>query len=497
MRILGCGLCLLLTIPELVAACSCLPLLAERAIRQENYTVFVGVNLGWDAGQSAWRYRVQRGYHNAQDGAVALIEPDSGTCGSRLDAGAVDLIYASRSGRPAAFVTGICHSTKRFDTMTRAERQILEHHRLASQSRWTWTRSATLFDGVAARVTGWLVTQPFSATVDHGAVWIDLSPIGGQRRVDLIGVGGTFLLDEPLTPTGPTGERSLILTVSQSSPDSSVTFLVPVSVDLVPTRDHTVLGTGPDSGWYPEVTFGDAQLAWRADPSGQQAMSVDGGRSGRGWILRLTPADSVDTLGYDALRLTVRLGGQVTNRPGFRARLAVQIGEGPLVSLLRDVTPPFDVSNPRWQVVQIPVDRLVKERLPRTTIKQLELVAVLDNTLWIDDIRLVHRAGGRTTAVDATVTLQTSTALGLDAAPNPFNGTTSFRLRIPDSLSGAVALFEVFDLLGQRLERFDLGPLMSGQRTVRWLTGTAASGIYIGRLSVGGQRVSRRVVLIR
>ena len=100
-------------------------------------------------------------------------------------------------------------------------------------------------------------------------------------------------------------------------------------------------------------------------------------------------------------------------------------------------------------------------------------------------------SGGRGTA------LPTDFALGQNY-PNPFNPSTLIPYQLP--VAGHVRL-EVFNMLGQRLIRLVDGERSAGAHTARWdgtdATGRAVgAGVYIYRLSSGGMRVSRRMVLI-
>ncbi|MDE2703722.1 MAG: T9SS type A sorting domain-containing protein, partial [Gemmatimonadota bacterium] len=100
-------------------------------------------------------------------------------------------------------------------------------------------------------------------------------------------------------------------------------------------------------------------------------------------------------------------------------------------------------------------------------------------------------SGGRNAALPADF------ALGQNY-PNPFNPSTLIPYQLPTA--GPVRL-EVFNMLGQRVAKLVDGERSAGVHTARW-DGTDAAGravgagVYIYRLSSGGMRVSRRMVLI-
>ena len=93
--------------------------------------------------------------------------------------------------------------------------------------------------------------------------------------------------------------------------------------------------------------------------------------------------------------------------------------------------------------------------------------------------------------------LPTDFALGQNY-PNPFNPSTLIPYQLP--VAGPVRL-EVFNMLGQRVAKLVDAEQSAGVHTARW-DGTDAAGravgagVYIYRLSSGGMRVSRRMVLI-
>ena len=93
--------------------------------------------------------------------------------------------------------------------------------------------------------------------------------------------------------------------------------------------------------------------------------------------------------------------------------------------------------------------------------------------------------------------LPTDFALGQNY-PNPFNPSTIIPYRLP---TAAHVRLEVFNLLGQRLVTLVDAERSAGMHTAQWdATDTAGravgAGVYIYRLSSGGQTVSRRMVLV-
>ena len=80
--------------------------------------------------------------------------------------------------------------------------------------------------------------------------------------------------------------------------------------------------------------------------------------------------------------------------------------------------------------------------------------------------------------------------------PNPFNPATRITFRLAEA--GLVAL-SIYDVLGQKVATLVNGPMGAGVHTIEWNPGTAgvASGVYICRLTSGGNRDSKRMILLR
>lgn len=104
------------------------------------------------------------------------------------------------------------------------------------------------------------------------------------------------------------------------------------------------------------------------------------------------------------------------------------------------------------------------------------------------------------TAVESANTTPTRLALEQNH-PNPFNSGTAIRFRLTGSAPQPVRL-EVFNALGQSLAVLVDGPLGPGEHVAHWdgrlRDGeAAATGVYIYRLTAGGQTLSRKLVLTR
>ncbi len=83
-------------------------------------------------------------------------------------------------------------------------------------------------------------------------------------------------------------------------------------------------------------------------------------------------------------------------------------------------------------------------------------------------------------------------APALLAWPNPFRRETTLRLSAP---LGAATAVEIVDIAGRRVDRFDLP---GAAEAIVWTPpAELASGVYFARVDVGGERLTRRLVLLR
>ncbi len=80
----------------------------------------------------------------------------------------------------------------------------------------------------------------------------------------------------------------------------------------------------------------------------------------------------------------------------------------------------------------------------------------------------------------------------LGCSPNPSHGVISVTVALP---TNGPARVELLDLLGRRIETFDIGALGRGRHTVLLEVGrTTPTGIYVVRLSQGGRSSSAKVL---
>lgn len=98
-----------------------------------------------------------------------------------------------------------------------------------------------------------------------------------------------------------------------------------------------------------------------------------------------------------------------------------------------------------------------------------------------------------TTSVEDVNILPNQISLGQNY-PNPFNPTTSISYALP---STELVRLEVFDLLGRSVSVLVNERVEAGSHTVRFDASSLSSGIYVYRLSAGGQIITRQMALIR
>lgn len=98
-----------------------------------------------------------------------------------------------------------------------------------------------------------------------------------------------------------------------------------------------------------------------------------------------------------------------------------------------------------------------------------------------------------TTSVDEMVVLPNQISLRQNY-PNPFNPSTSISYALP---STDLVRLEVFDLLGRSVSVLVNERVEAGSHTVRFDASSLSSGMYVYRLTAGGQTITRQMLLIR
>jgi len=109
-----------------------------------------------------------------------------------------------------------------------------------------------------------------------------------------------------------------------------------------------------------------------------------------------------------------------------------------------------------------------------------------------DSLPLCFGFNGATTAVYEPPKPQT---LSLTCYPNPFNAEVRIRLCMPDA--GDVKI-DIYDISGKLIDCIHKSKLTAGWHELVWRPRISVpSGVYLLRISAGGEAVVRRVVLVR
>jgi len=123
---------------------------------------------------------------------------------------------------------------------------------------------------------------------------------------------------------------------------------------------------------------------------------------------------------------------------------------------------------------------------------------LLGNNAWGEDVGALGAGDcGPLTGIEAAGPDELAVRV---AAPNPFRETTTFELVIPHA--GEDGTVAVYNLRGQRVRTLIDGAIPAGSLTLTWRgtddTGRrVASGVYFMTATVGGESVSRKVVVLR
>jgi hypothetical protein len=78
--------------------------------------------------------------------------------------------------------------------------------------------------------------------------------------------------------------------------------------------------------------------------------------------------------------------------------------------------------------------------------------------------------------------------------PNPFNSVLVIPFTLPVEKD---VIINIFNILGQRVQKYTFPPLSPGVHRVVWNSGSCASGLYIIQLISGGKKLNQKALLLR
>ena len=346
---------------------------------------------------------------------------------------------------------------------------------------------------VGSRVPVRGVVRPalFEEGAQIAAVTADLSGLGGLALVPLQAVGdGTYRLDEVVVVGEPHGQKLVLVHIAQNTSLGPYRTTLSAAVVAAPPAYRLIYRQGIAAGWDINANA-RVEIAFNvAGPAGRTAKQLRGG--GRLWRVEYVAETPFEAVGYAALRFAFHPGDAVLPARGPRFSANINLG-GQIASLLELGV---DLERREWQQITVPMSALNVE-LP---IEFVRLTGNLDGTFYIDDVHLVAAVPSQQpTAVEPGQPAQPR-LFSLDANyPNPFNGATAIRFTLENP--GAVEL-NLYNTLGQKVHTLIEGYLAAGQHSVSWdgrngKNEAVSSGVYIYRLRLGQQALSRRLLLVR
>jgi len=356
----------------------------------------------------------------------------------------------------------------------------------------TWQHNApdSVVVGATFEWDATVQTALFEKNAEIVRVKGDLNAFGGPSVVPLVSMGdGAYRLDSTtLAVEGPTGFRTISVTIEQETGLGSYWTHLPKTIAVVPATDRVILSEGLSEGWQVEsqrgaepprytnvgpVYSGEIAAAFQVKPESEITWRV---------VFLVDPP--IRLFGYTSLRFAFHPGDAEHGR--FSLFL-----KGETVSLLM-----VDMDVKEWQEVEIPLYRYEVD----ATLEEFRLLGTLEGTFYLDDIRLVAATPPPSaTAVteDHTATLPQTFTLEQNY-PNPFNSSTVIRFALPTAADVELA---IFNLAGQQVATLVQGVRAAGEYTVNW-DGTdengneLASGVYLYRLWASKQQVETRKLLL-
>ncbi|MDG5767529.1 PQQ-binding-like beta-propeller repeat protein [Balneolales bacterium ANBcel1] len=146
---------------------------------------------------------------------------------------------------------------------------------------------------------------------------------------------------------------------------------------------------------------------------------------------------------------------------------------------------------------------VIRVQIPESVEKeqgQATVSAVAHSPLWATDKGNNRRTGVQSsdnliTSIDEPGRAEIPEKLSLrQNYPNPFNPVTVIRYDLPEA--GEVTL-EVFDMLGRRVDVLVNRHQDPGTHRISWDASHLSSGVYLYRLNIGDEVLSRRMTLIK
>jgi hypothetical protein len=200
--------------------------------------------------------------------------------------------------------------------------------------------------------------------------------------------------------------------------------------------------------------------------------------------------------------ITLELGGFYRGQP-YQKKIAIpDAAILPADSSLRATWVGRYLADIEWlttnttDVIKTIVDECVKERVVCRYTALLALEPGDTLVVSTNDKRVVL------THTTATPTLPVSYAIA-EAYPNPFNPSTTLRVRLPEGVTAQNATMHVYNVLGQIVKTFDASGLTSGAaKEFRWDAVDDAgrrvtSGMYLFVVTTPGARYTVKLMLLK
>ncbi len=343
--------------------------------------------------------------------------------------------------------------------------------------------------------TDMTIAAKVSPSRDDGGpvkVTVDLSPIGGGVEIPLHDDGtgrdevfgdGIFTASVSLVPRGFTRENTLKITVEDTA--SSRVF-AKSKVELFPSDDLWIYRDGIEPGWTVElgrairVESDLTSSKFVHSGSASHAISLLGAIK----YLLYDPGGIDPFFGYTHLEFYINGGNASEQSPIIAGKQLSGLG----------IVPQPDT----WQLVSIPISEVPANREGR--IVSIPIAGAVEETFYLDDMRLMTREVERITAVDESEEMSIPSGYSLfQNYPNPFNPETVIHYDLP---VGSRVSISIFNLMGQKVATLVDGHRSAGSYSVVWdgkgnNGESLASGVYFYRMETGGFVKTRKLLLMR
>ena len=370
--------------------------------------------------------------------------------------------------------------------------------------QWEVGPPDTVLAGQPLDLSAAIALTRFDREAAEPIVSADLSALGGSAETPLTALGdGRYRLEAALAGAEANGRKQIVVSVAQNTAEGPFEIELSRKLVVLPAEDLAIADDELAPGWTANAGLGLDSFDFDGSGpvfTGTAAGVLTGDPLTRmlPWQLDMEPPAPIETVGYRALRLAIHPGDVVPAEDDVVA-VVLESGGFQQVVLLGEGAGDYglDLGRKEWQVIEVPLSAFDTLDRPIETVR---FAANLEGRFYIDDLRLVRTEFTRPTVVHEAREDATPQHFGLEQNfPNPFNSQTAIRYTLDRAQEVEL---KVYALTGQHVATLVSGHRSAGRHVLHWdgrdrQGRPLASGLYLYQLRAGGERQTRKLLLVR